>query len=192
MGVLQRASRLLIDLATRALTSQQSHGASTDSRQRPGSSDARRGPTLTQTAHTPASIGGKVGEYRGALPPLEYAPADDGDADPGEIVWAWVPYEDDPSQGKDRPILILARLGSDLLAVQLTTRDRASGGYFVDHHGREWYDIGSGAWDRQGRPSEVRLDRLLLVPSGQVRREGAALQRDRYEAVVQQIRQAHQ
>ena len=25
------------------------------------------------------------------------------------MVWAWVPYEDDPAQGKDRPVLVLAR-----------------------------------------------------------------------------------
>src|SRR5688572_16152998 len=29
---------------------------------------------------------------------LAYAPDLDGDADPGEIVWTWVPYEDDPAQ----------------------------------------------------------------------------------------------
>ncbi len=32
-----------------------------------------------------------------------YAPDLDGRADPGEIVWTWVVYEDDPSRGKDRP-----------------------------------------------------------------------------------------
>ena len=38
-----------------------------------------------------------------------YAPEIDGEPDPGEVVWAWVPYEDDPSQGKDRPVLVLGR-----------------------------------------------------------------------------------
>src|SRR5690606_28866634 len=37
---------------------------------------------------------------------LVYAPELDGRADPGEIVWAWVPYEDDPRRGKDRPVLV--------------------------------------------------------------------------------------
>lgn len=32
---------------------------------------------------------------------IAYAPHPDGEPDPGEIVWSWVPYEDDPSQGKD-------------------------------------------------------------------------------------------
>ena len=31
----------------------------------------------------------------------------DGEPDPGEVVWAWVPYEDDPAQGKDRPVLVV-------------------------------------------------------------------------------------
>ena len=30
---------------------------------------------------------------------VSYAPEPDGDADPGEVVWAWVPFEDDPTQG---------------------------------------------------------------------------------------------
>src|SRR5882757_411423 len=33
---------------------------------------------------------------------LVYAPDLDGRADPGEIVWTWVVYEDDPTRGKDR------------------------------------------------------------------------------------------
>ena len=31
--------------------------------------------------------------------PGRYAPEADGQPDPGEVVWAWVPYEDDPTQG---------------------------------------------------------------------------------------------
>ena len=38
-----------------------------------------------------------------------YAPEVDGEPDPGEVVWGWVPYEDDPQQGKDRPVLLIAR-----------------------------------------------------------------------------------
>ena len=39
---------------------------------------------------------------------IAYAPKPDGRPDPGEVVWTWVPYEDDPSQGKDRPVLLVA------------------------------------------------------------------------------------
>jgi hypothetical protein len=38
-------------------------------------------------------------------------------------------------------------------------------------------DVGSGSWDSRGRPSEIRLDRILRLDPGSVRREGAALDR---------------
>lgn len=41
---------------------------------------------------------------------LVYAPDLDGRADPpGEVVWTWVVYEDDPTKGKDRPVLVVGR-----------------------------------------------------------------------------------
>ena len=43
---------------------------------------------------------------------IEYSPSLDGDADPGEVVWTWVPYEEDPTQGKDRPVVIIGRRGA--------------------------------------------------------------------------------
>ena len=46
---------------------------------------------------------------------IVYAPDLDGRADPGEIVWTWVVYEDDPSKGKDRPVLVVGRDRSTLL-----------------------------------------------------------------------------
>ncbi len=42
---------------------------------------------------------------------ITYAPERDGDPDPGEVVWCWVPYEDDPSQGKDRPVVVVGLAG---------------------------------------------------------------------------------
>ena len=39
------------------------------------------------------------------------------------------------------------------------------------------WDIGSGSWDSRGRPSEVRLDRIVRLAPDAVRREGAALDR---------------
>ena len=42
---------------------------------------------------------------------VTYAPESDGEPDPGEVVWGWVPYEDDSAQGKDRPVLLLALRG---------------------------------------------------------------------------------
>ena len=50
--------------------------------------------------------------------------------------------------------------------------------------GRFWMDIGAGTWDPHGRPSEIRLDRVLRVDPRQVRREGAILDEARFDAVI--------
>jgi hypothetical protein len=114
---------------------------------------------------------------------LRYAPERDGEPDPGEVCWAWVPYEDDPRQGKDRPVLIIGTEGNALLALQLTSKDHDRDAAQEASWGRIWMDIGTGRWDRQGRPSEVRLDRLLRLDPTAVRREGAALD----EGIFQQV-----
>ncbi|WP_236757728.1 type II toxin-antitoxin system PemK/MazF family toxin [Aeromicrobium sp. PE09-221] len=116
---------------------------------------------------------------------LEYAPRPDGRPDPGEIVWTWVPYEDDPSQGKDRPVLIIGRDGADrLYGLQLTSKDHDRDAAQEARSGRLWVDIGTGEWDRQRRPSEVRINRLLEIDPHSVRREGAVLDRARFDTVI--------
>lgn len=113
-----------------------------------------------------------------------YAPHPDGLPDPGEVVWAWVPYEDDPSQGKDRPVLVIGVDGADLVALVMTSKDHDRDASQEAAAGRYWMDVGTGAWDAQGRPSEVRLNRVLRLVPGAVRREGAALPEALFEAVL--------
>ena len=110
-----------------------------------------------------------------------YAPDLDGRADPGEIVWTWVVYEEDPSRGKDRPVLVVGRDDSTLLGLMLSSQD---------HHraDRDWVGIGAGSWDYEGRASWVRLDRVLDVPEEGIRREGAILDRPTFEAVATRLR----
>jgi hypothetical protein len=112
---------------------------------------------------------------------LVYAPDLDGRADPGEIVWTWVVYEDDPTKGKDRPVLVVGRDRSTLLGLMLSSQDR---------HGddRNWVGIGAGSWDYDGRESWVRLDRVLDVPEEGIRREGAILEREKFEVVAARLR----
>lgn len=115
-----------------------------------------------------------------------YDPALDGDADPGEVVWTWVPYEEDPAQGKDRPVVIVGRDGGDVLLVPLSSRsheDRPDRG--------EWIELGAGAWDRDGRTSYADTSRLLRVAADSIRREGAVLERSRFEAVAAAVRRRH-
>jgi hypothetical protein len=52
-------------------------------------------------------------------------------------------------------------------------------------------DVGTGAWDREHRPSEVRLDRLLRLPEADVRREGAALAREVFDEVLAAAQEFH-
>ncbi|MFS0704729.1 hypothetical protein AB6N23_09435 [Cellulomonas sp. 179-A 9B4 NHS] len=89
-----------------------------------------------------------------------------------------MPYEDDPSRGKDRPVLVLDRDGGTLVALMLSSQDHDRDAADEARHGRVWTDVGTGGWDRRRRPSEVRLDRVLRLRVDAVRREGAALDRD--------------
>jgi hypothetical protein len=121
-----------------------------------------------------------------------YSPEIDGLPDPGEVVWTWVPYEDDPAQGKDRPVVVLGRTGDGmLLCLQLTSQDHDRDAEQEARWGRRWMDVGVGGWDAERRPSEVRLDRLLTLPEMGVRREGAVLGRDVFDAVVAAAREFH-
>lgn len=121
------------------------------------------------------------------LPEFSYQPVADNDADPGEVVWTWISYEEDPTQGKDRPVVVLARTGSDVVVAQLTSKNHDIDREQEAHWGRYWLAIGAGDWDPQGRVSSVRLDRLLLVSQRDVRREGATLDRATYNKVVTAI-----
>lgn len=122
---------------------------------------------------------GGAWDFRGRLHP-EYSPRRDGDPDPGEVVWAWVPFEEDPSQGKDRPIVVIGRDADDhdiLVALMLSSKT---------HDGdRDWLSVGAGDWDPDHRESWVRLDRPLAVTEGGVRREGAVLPKQQFLAVVE-------
>ena len=118
-----------------------------------------RGParTRSRSRSAPPPAGGRT---------LVYAPQPDGRADPGEVVWTWVAYEEDPAQGKDRPVLVVGREGGALLGLMLSSQAERDGQ-------RGWLALGPGAWDRESRPSWVRLDRVLSVDEDGVRREGA-------------------
>jgi hypothetical protein len=134
-----------------------------------------RGGGPTRTGGAPAGDGVRI----------VYAPDRDGDPDPGEVVWAWVPYEDDPAQRKDRPVLVIGYdgRGGRLVAVPLSSRDPAH-----KRDAGEWVPVGAGSWDHERRESFANADRVLRYAPGEVRREGAALPRDRFDAVVAMAR----
>ncbi len=122
---------------------------------------------------------------------MRYDPRANGRPDPGEVVWAWVTFEDDPTQGKDRPVLLLAREGRAWLGLLLSSQNHDVDAAQEARWGRTWMDVGTGSWDRQRRPSEVRLDRLVRLAPNQIRREGAALERALFDRVIEAAREFH-
>jgi len=123
------------------------------------------------------------GDYHG-VPYLIYAPHEDRLPDPGEVVWTWVPYEEDYTQGKDRPVLIVAMDGRWLLGLMLTSQD-----HDIDHdqearEGRFWVEIGTGPWDPQRRVSEVRVNRIIRIDTTIVRRIGGRVSPEVFDLVA--------
>jgi hypothetical protein len=120
---------------------------------------------------------------------MSYHPDPDGDPDPGEIVWTWVPFEEHDGRGKDRPVLVVAaevdRAGAErtVLAVQLTSKDHDGDGDFVS--------IGAGAWDGEHRPSWVNIDRVMRVHTAGMRREACSLDRQNYQRVEAALRRRY-
>lgn len=134
----------------------------------------------TRSASTTSASAGSdyPGDYRDMIN-FEYSPSLDGDADPGEIVWTWVPFEEDHSQGKDRPVLLVGRDGEYLLALMMTSKDHNN----REHADSNYLDIGSGPWDPQGRASEVKLNRVIRVRPDAMRREGAIMPEDTFRLI---------
>ena len=115
---------------------------------------------------------------------MSYSPQTDGAPDPGEVVWTWVPFEENDGRGKDRPVLVVAvESAGSYLAVQLTSKDHDGEGDFVS--------VGAGGWDGEHRPSWVNLDRVIRVHEGGMRREAAALPREPFERVTDRLRQRY-
>ncbi len=127
------------------------------------------------------------GDFTGT-PRITYSPAPGKEADPGEVVWTWVPYEEDHREGKDRPVLIIGRDHEWLLGLLLTSKDHDRDAAQEARSGRRWMDIGTGEWDPQRRPSEVRINRIIRIDPDGVRRIGAVLDRDVFEAVAAAVR----
>ncbi len=162
------------------------------SRNRPGTRPAGQSgagnagrPTARPASNVP--VNGLSAPYPGdfhGTATINYAPKPNGTADPGEVVWTWVPFEEDYSLGKDRPVLLVGKSGKHLLAVMMTTKDHSK-----DRRGdNDYIDIGTGAWDKQGRPSEVKLDRIVQVAPADMRREGAVLDAKRFALVAAGLR----
>jgi hypothetical protein len=160
----------------------------------PSRPKAQPGRPGTKTGGRPGAGRGAVvgltgtypGDFRGTAK-ISYAPSPNGRPEPGEVVWTWVPYEEDHSRGKDRPVLLVGTSGRYLLGLMLTSKDHDGDARRAD----DYVDIGTGPWDRQWRPSEAKLDRVLQIDPRDVRREGAILDAGRFSAIAAVLKSRH-
>ncbi len=148
----------------------------------------------TSTASTAVAVDepGRSGPSRTiAVPPpparslrIVYSPHPDGDPDAGEVVWTWVPYDEDDGRGKDRPVLVIGHVDSvRVYAVRLTSKA---------HDGdRDYLPIGPGPWDSKGKPSWVDVEQLYSVHPGGMRREASALDLDRFVRVASALHERY-
>ena len=187
---LQKAAEDMLNEAASSNGSDGSHEskgeerrASSQSSPKPSAPKPSSAKTSASKPSAPAATGASdgsdyPGDYRDMIN-FEYSPSLDGDADPGEIVWTWVPFEEDHSQGKDRPVLLVGRDGEYLLALMMTSKDHNN----REHADSNYLDIGSGPWDPQGRASEVKLNRVIRVRPDSMRREGAIMPEDTFRLI---------
>lgn len=75
---------------------------------------------------------------------------------PGLLAWAWVPYREDPTTGKSRPVLVLQEEGRDVLVAMVGTTRPGD---------REWERLYLEDWANLGltRPTGV-LRRQVVLP----------------------------
>ena len=147
-----------------------------------GTGPARKSPTTAPSAgQSGTNRTVQLDPREASKAKLRYSPHPDDRPDPGEVVWTWVPYEENDGRGKDRPMLIVARLTTtSCLGVALTSKS---------HDGdRGDLRLGSGAWDQGGRASWARIDRLFRVHDKGMRREGSALDARTYDLVAKALR----
>jgi hypothetical protein len=155
------------------------HGHPARERARSSRADAEVSPGESGPDATVEADPHRIGPVR-----MSYSPQTDGAPDPGEIVWTWVPFEENDGRGKDRPVLVVAaESAGTYLAVQLTSKDHDGEGDFVS--------VGAGGWDGEHRPSWVNLDRVVRVREGGMRREAAALPREPFEEVTSRLRERY-
>lgn len=128
------------------------------------------------------------GDYAG-LPRKRYAPDNDNEPDPGEVVWAWVPYEEDWTRGKDRPVLIVGTDNGWCLALPLSSVDHDFDKHQEERAGRYWVEVGTGSWDSEHRDSFARVDRIVRIQPQTVRRIGGHVSSAVYDKVFAELQQ---
>ncbi len=110
-----------------------------------------------------------------------YAPSRNGEPNPGEVIWTWVPYVENDGRGKDRPVLVIADLGLGEFA----------GCYLTSQQHRGFVSVGTGEWDSSRRESFLNPERLLRVHSAGMRREGGRVTERGFDSAIVAVRRLH-
>lgn len=148
-----------------------------DNQAPPAPGDLPRGNGL-QVLHAATEI--SVSPTESMARPIFYAPDMDGQADPGEVVWIWAPTDGPGQPPQERAMVVVGRTRSTILGLLISCNP--------EHRTDEdWIDIGAGVWDERGRPSWVRLDRILEVSELGIRRQGTVLPRGRFERIANRL-----
>lgn len=195
MSSSSRIVSAIVDILGRVLSGRSGGGQQARPRPRATLRPDGRGPASAPSRETRASGEASAGRIPGSetvqVDPARvrevsvgYSPSRNRLPDSGEIIWTWVPYEENDGRGKDRPVLVIGRHGADrVYAVRMTSKPH--------DRDRDFISIGSGAWDGQGRESWVDIEQLYSVHHEGMRREAAALDAGRYGRVAQALIQRY-
>lgn len=102
---------------------------------------------------------------------------------PGSVVWTWIRFSDDITQGKDRPVVVMTVNGSKLQVLPMTSKEHANRS--------DEMTVGSGPWDPRGRTSYLKLATLIQVDRQQVRRVAGRLDDRRFAMVMREVARHH-
>src|ERR1700735_3997842 len=131
----------------------------------------------------------EVDPYRVGPVRTSYSPHADGAPDPGEVVWTWVPFEENDGRGKDRPVLVVAvESAGTYLAVQLTSKDHDGEGGFASGGGGGG---GGGGGRGEPRPPWSTLAGVCGWRGGGRRGEAPPLPREPFERVTDRLHQRY-
>lgn len=175
--------KVLAGIADAALRIWQQRGKQQNQKQQRGRQRHTPTPQHHQDYPEPGITVAYPGDFTGLLA-VDYQPEKDGDVDPGEVVWSWVPFEEDHSKGKDRPVLVVGRDHDWLLGLPLSSKNHQLDRDQEAAEGRFWVGIGHGPWDAGNHTSSVRVNRVIRVAPSSVRRIGGQLSKQHFADVL--------
>ena len=100
----------------------------------------RSHPATPQPSARPRAASTAAGDYPGC-PEMVFGRTGPGGYRSGEVVWTWVAFEEDASQGKDRPVLLVGSDAEQLLGLPATSQDHDRDAEQERRAGRYWVDI---------------------------------------------------